>query len=221
LLGKLLDLFFQSNCPLCSRSTDSVLCVDCDRQITACRFDNPQQSLSSQDLGVPLFSWGIYDGSLKRAIATCKYENHPEIAEIVGEKIGETWLKINGNNRIKLPVIPIPMHAEKLKARGFNQAEILARGFCQVTKLPCMPQLLCRVKSTKPQIETKNVQERQENLAQAFAVPKISRFNQSVILFDDIYTSGTTLKEAIATLTSANIKVHSAIVLARPKLHRE
>ncbi|MEE3716571.1 ComF family protein [Tumidithrix elongata RA019] len=218
-LGKLLDVFLQSNCPLCGRSSASIICVDCDRQITACRFQDSQQLPPDRSLSVPLFSWGVYDGALKRAIAACKYEHHPEIAEVLGEKIGEAWLKSSNARGTKPTVIPIPMHAEKLKTRGFNQAEILARSFCQVTKLPCMPKLLQRVKSTKPQIETKSKQERLENLAKAFAVPDSVRLKSSVILLDDIYTSGTTIREAIATLATAKIEVNSAIVLARPKLY--
>jgi ComF family protein len=227
-LGKLLDVFLQSNCPVCGRSTPLVLCVDCDRQISSCKFPNshpvdPDRNLLEglpAGLSLPLFSWGIYDGALKRAIAACKYEQHPEIAEVLGAKIGESWLNIAGNKSRKYHVIPIPMYPEKLKTRGFNQAEILARSFCEVTKLPYLPQILQRIKSTKPQIETKNKQERQENLAKAFAVKNSMRLKQSVILLDDIYTSGTTMSEAISTLISANIHVSQAIVLARTKSYK-
>jgi predicted amidophosphoribosyltransferase len=85
--------------------------------------------------------------------------------------------------------------------------------------LPCHPQLLRRVKDTKPQMQTKSKQERQQNLAKAFAVASNSSAAKlrSVILFDDIYTTGTTIREAIATLANHQIAVRGVIVLARPE----
>jgi len=177
-----------------------------------------------------LFGWGNYDGSLKQAIATLKFEtksgekntSHPELAQPLGIKIGEAWNQdLMAQNLAKhsknLQVVPIPMHAEKQKSRGFNQAELLARSFCNVTKLAIAPNILKRVKNTKPQIDTKSKQERQENLSAAFSIGKVPSKNISVLLFDDIYTSGATVKEAIATLKSANIQVVGVVVLATPK----
>lgn len=214
-----LNLFLKPKCPLCDRSTAKIICIDCDRQISACKFPNFLQTRE----GLNLFAWGIYDGSLKQAIATCKFENHPELAQPLGIKIGEAWNQDLGAQNLikespKIKVVPIPMHPEKLKSRGFNQAQLLAQGFCAMTRLAIAPQLLQRVKNTKPQIDTKSKQEREENLNSAFTVA--NQFKNkliSVILFDDIYTTGATINEAIATLKSANIKAIGVIVLATPK----
>jgi predicted amidophosphoribosyltransferase len=84
--------------------------------------------------------------------------------------------------------------------------------------MPCKPQLLNRVKDTKAQMQTKSKQEREENLSKAFTVPLNQQSKpQDVILFDDIYTTGATIREAIATLAANNIKVKGVIVLARPQ----
>ncbi len=219
------DSFWQANCPLCKRPTNGILCKDCDRQITAYRSPEFLQSDNPISPDIPLYSWGIYDGALKRAIAACKYENHPEIMEAIAIKIADTW-KLSANIRLynqspRISVIPIPLHENKLKSRGFNQAEILARRFCEITLLTCRPHLLQRVKDTKAQMQTKNKKEREENLSKAFTVKLSTNFRasntQSVILFDDIYTTGTTIREAITTLAINNISVRGVIVLARPK----
>jgi len=217
------DSLWQANCPLCKRSCDRILCKDCDRQIAAYQAPEFLQTDNPLCPEIPLYSWGIYDGALKRAIAACKYNNHPEIMEAIAEKIADRWQRSPQAKAItqthkKISVIPIPLHANKLKSRGFNQAEILARRFCESTKLPCTPQLLQRVKDTKAQMQTKTVKERVENLAQAFTVPsKLQVNHRDVILFDDIYTTGTTIREAIATLATSNISVRTVIVLARPQ----
>jgi ComF family protein len=217
-MQSLLNIFLKPNCPLCGRSTLKIICIDCDRQISDCKSSNFYQDLGE----INLFGWGDYDGSLKQAIATCKFENHPELAQPLGIKIGEAWNQdLEAQNLVKhsrnLRVVPIPMHAGKLKTRGFNQAELLAQNFCNLTRLAIASRILNRVKNTRPQIETKSKQERKDNLSSAFTIGKIPHKNISVLLFDDIYTSGATVKEAIATLKSANIQVVGVVVLATPK----
>jgi ComF family protein len=206
---------------LCKRPSDRILCKDCDRQIAANQSPDFLQKDYPITPEIPLYSWGIYDGALKRAIAACKYENHPEIMEAIAEKIADTWKRsanTKKTNLKKISVIPIPLHANKLKSRGFNQAELLARRFCDLNAIPCKPQLLRREKDTKAQMQTKSKQEREENLSKAFTVPLNQQSKpQDVILFDDIYTTGATIREAIATLAANNIKVKGVIVLARPQ----
>ena len=221
LANAITNSLWQANCPLCKRPSDRILCKDCDRQIAAYQSADFLQKDYPITPEIPLYSWGIYDGALKRAIAACKYENHPEIMEAISEKIAETW-KRSANTKIpslkKISVIPIPLHATKLKSRGFNQAELMARRFCDLTAIQCKPQLLRRDKDTKAQMQTKSKQEREENLSKAFTVPLNQQSKpQDVILFDDIYTTGATIREAIATLAANNIKVKGVIVLARPQ----
>ena len=213
---------WQSNCPLCKRPSEKVLCKDCDRQIAAYQFPQFLQKDSPISPEIPLYSWVTYDGAVKRAIAACKYENHPEIMEAIAEKMAIRWRQEPIANLKNIPVVPIPLHPNKLKSRGFNQAEVLARRFCDLTSLPCYPKLLQRIKDTKPQMQTKTKGERQQNLSKAFAVSRIPRSSQKldsdkVIILDDIYTTGTTIREAIAALASQNIKVKGVIVIARPQ----
>jgi ComF family protein len=220
------DSLWQANCPLCQRPADRILCKDCDRQITA--YQSPEFLQKDHPIApkIPLYSWGIYDGTLKRGIAASKYENHPEIMELIAEKIAERWKRSPDARKFtqnfkNLAVIPIPLHDNKLKSRGFNQAEIVARRFCDLTAMPCAPQLLQRVKDTKAQMQTKTIQEREQNLSKAFTVPSAQVSKQtnsrSVILFDDIYTTGATIREAIATLATSKMTVCGVIVIARPQ----
>jgi predicted amidophosphoribosyltransferase len=69
---------------------------------------------------MPVFVWGAYSGTLKRAIAAIKYENHPELARPLGHWLGDAWRNGKGAAGGNLTVVPIPLHAAKLKKRGFN-----------------------------------------------------------------------------------------------------
>ena len=202
----LLSLFLQSNCLLCKRSAE-VLCPYCQRQLQDCQLRYRSQSWRGD---LPVFVWGYYDGVLKRAIATLKYDGQRQLGDLLGFWLGETWLKSPYSSSLKkIIVVPIPLHPDKLKTRGFNQAELIARGFCRVTGYSLQDSGLVRVKNTQPMFGL-NPQERQENIQSAFALGKQfqSHFPQTpVLLIDDIYTTGVTAKEAATVLRQQGIKV--------------
>ncbi|MFN3926618.1 MAG: ComF family protein [Pseudanabaenaceae cyanobacterium] len=215
LVAGVADALFKPNCAICGKPSEDYVCASCDRQLSAHQLANPIQS--DPKLPVLLFVWGTYEQALKQAIARCKYQNQPRIAFHLGQRLGEVWQNQPPCQALgKLAVIPIPMHADKLKLRGFNQAEELAKGFCRVTHLPHCPEWLVRVKYTKPQMETKSKQEREANLRQAFQAHVPPHPYQGVILLDDIYTTGVTMRTAMETLAAANVKTLAIVVLARP-----
>ncbi|MEB3226589.1 MAG: ComF family protein [Synechococcus sp.] len=215
ILKSFLSLFLQDKCPLCDRPAEKILCRDCDRQLQKHQLPNPKRHWQND---LPLFVWGKYDGILKRAIATMKYNNHPQLGQWFGTQLGLQWRKFFPGQQT-LTVIPIPMHPEKQKKRGFNQAEIIARQFAQVTGLRHEAHLLQRTKATQALFEL-TVQQRQRELQRAFSVnPKAlsQGFRQPLLLVDDIYTTGTTAAEAQRTLTQVGIPVYGIAAIATPK----
>jgi ComF family protein len=165
-----------------------------------------------------VFSWGIYGGSLKRAIAVMKYENKPQIARPLGQWLGEAWL-LNSPRPVdtkRLVVVPIPLHASKQKQRGYNQAALIARSFCNTTGLKVKLNGIERVRETKAQFGL-SASEREKNLAAAFTVGQGFRHQHqdaSVLLVDDIYTTGATAAAAAQTLRQCGITVLGLVALA-------
>jgi ComF family protein len=214
-MQSLLNIFLASRCPLCDRSTSQVLCQYCERQLASCQLANPKE-LWKGDL--PVFVWGNYEGALKRAIAALKYQNKPEIGELIGEYLGKAWLKA-GLHQMKPVVIPIPLHSDKLRQRGYNQAAIIAETFARITHLPCQKNGLVRYKDTKAQFGL-SIAERQENLANAFKVgnkfPRSPKETQ-VLLIDDIYTTGATARAAAQVLRQSGITVCGLGAIATPQ----
>jgi ComF family protein len=202
----LLNLFLQSNCPLCQRSTSQEVCPNCIRQLQKCH------NLNTRSL--PIFAWGTYGGILKRAIATMKYENHPEIARPLGQLLAEAWLSHHGCDRT-LVVVPIPLHAHKLKQRGYNQATLIAQSFCEVTGLQLKKHGLERIKVTQAQFGL-SASDREENLTEAFELGKdfCLRPKTPVLLVDDIYTTGATARSAMQTLRESGIAVCGLVAVA-------
>jgi len=211
----LLNLFLQSNCPLCQRPASEEFCEYCNKQLQKCRLTTPN---SRRGNSPPVIAWGTYGGAIKRAITTMKYDNHPEIARPLGEWLGETWLQNYGNKRSFI-VVPIPMHPEKQKKRGFNQAALIAKSFCQTTGLKLKLNGLQRVRKTEALFGLSPT-EREKTLVEAFDIGKDFRKhpNVPVILVDDIFTTGATVKSAMETLNKSKIIVSGiAAVAVTPK----
>jgi ComF family protein len=212
----LLSFCLKFPCPLCQRPADTTICLYCQKQLESCQINNPSSSWQGN---LPVFSWGVYDGKLKRAIATCKYDRQPEIGKELGKWLGKSWKSNSiGQKNKNLIVLPIPLAEEKLKTRGFNQAVAIAQGFCQETGYSLSTKGLVRIKDTQPMFNL-SPHQRQENIRQAFVIGKswhkqIPR--SPVLLLDDIYTTGTTVKEAAKLLRSKEIKVLGVIVLSSP-----
>lgn len=222
MLKQILNIFLKSNCCLCQRPADTgILCQDCSRQLKSYRGQNPQQFWQGD---LPLFVWGRYEGKLKQAIAALKYNRQPQLGELMGMWLGETWLQAPPvAKRQKLVVIPIPLHPRKLKERGFNQAEAIARGFCQITGYDLNQQGLLRCKDTAP-LYSLSPAERRKNLAEAFQVSlplKAKLPPDPILLLDDIYTTGATAGEAAKILRAEGIKVLGVAVTSNPRFCQE
>ncbi|HEY9818479.1 MAG TPA: ComF family protein [Candidatus Obscuribacterales bacterium] len=215
-LGCLLD----EGCLICQRPTPNHLCRDCDRQLRRCQVSQMPPS----NLDHPLLAWGDYGGMLRQSIAMIKYHNCPQLARPLGQWLGQTWLdhqtKHPNPRPSKAPhpvVVPIPMYADKQRQRGYNQAELLADAFCQVTGLPLARRGLVRERDTSPQFELSGA-EREANLQQAFRLGTV-KGRSPVLILDDIYTTGATVRAALQVFQAADIPIQGVVALARAGSH--
>lgn len=212
------DLFLQQSCPLCDRPSSQLLCPPCWHQLTRCAHPDP---IMKSIPAVPSLAWGRYQGALKRAIAALKYDPHPQLAEPLGRALGQCWQQSPLTSRSPL-VVPIPMFAEKQQQRGFNQADLIGRAFCQATGLSLVRQGLTRQRATMPQFGL-GLQARQQNLAGAFTLGAAFQRQlprQPVLLLDDIYTTGTTVQVAATELRRWGISVCGVATVARAAMEK-
>lgn len=143
----------------------------------------------------------IYDDIMRQSIARFKYGGNLEYAKVYGKEMANQHGKWVRNHADVL--VPVPLHKRKEKARGYNQAQILANIIGDLLDVPVEANLLERIKDTKPQKEL-NDKQRLLNLSEAFQISKGKpcRF-QKVMLVDDIYTTGSTV-EACANILYKN-----------------
>ena len=215
--SRLLTLFLQIPCPLCQRPASQEFCPTCQRYLRQQQIAHPEKFWASQ----AVFAWGHYGGNLSAAIAALKYTNAPYLARPLGQWLAQAWLTARLEPAPYI-IVPIPMHADKQQQRGYNQAELLARSFCQFTGDRLCSQGLARTRATEAQFNLPAAQ-REQNLHQAFQVGAdfVRRPpRQPVLLLDDIYTTGATARAAMQTLRHQGIAVRGLITIAKAELRQ-
>lgn len=115
-------------------------------------------------------------------------------------------------------ILPVPLHVQRLRWRGFNQAQFLARPLARASGVPLDPHSLQRVRPTRPQVEL-DEKERRHNVAGAFHAARPERIDgRRILLIDDVYTTGATVDECSQVLMRAGARSVDVLVLARAVL---
>lgn len=162
------------------------------------------------------FDYGLaladYDDITRQSIVKIKYKNKREYLDFYGEAICQRFssqiLRMQADF-----LAPVPIHPERLKTRGFNQAQVLAEKLGPRLGLPVYGELLIRSKKTQPQ-KNLNSQERFKNLKEAFFSAQLPEGKKRVILVDDIYTTGSTIEACTRKLKEAGASNVYFIVIA-------
>ena len=209
--------FFQSSCALCERSAQFELCSFCERQLR--QEVQPQASL---EIPSPLIYWGAYQGSLKRAISALKYNDRPRLGIWLAEQLGMAMLR-EGHTLSHLHMIAIPLHRERLNARHYNQnarhynqAAIIAKKLAQMTGAHYVSNALCRHRSTAP-LHSLSPIGRQQELKGSFSLGALQKCDRlkPIVLVDDIFTTGSTMREIERLLRQHRFTVAGRIVIAK------
>ncbi|MBI2012925.1 MAG: ComF family protein [Candidatus Colwellbacteria bacterium] len=218
----LLDIFFPPICLNCRtylngpEEKENLLCDICFTGIKV------YSNIFRPDPRFNLMALGSYETSALRELLHYFKYNGFLAARAPLEKLMMRWLSTNPSmvSHFPLPhslLVPIPLHRNRLRARGFNQAELIAEALSRLFQLPLEAGLLERTRDTKSQIGMKSAKERRENVENSITVRERSGWpqHQNVILVDDVYTSGSTMKEAMQALRRSGAKNITAFVIAK------
>lgn len=215
MLQRILDMLYPVRCPVCDEiaipKEDRIcsLCRDKLKLISEPRCKKCGKPMEFQEKEyctdcenkdyhfIHGYSLWCYDSIMKKSISNFKYYNKKEYAKFYVRELlhyyGEAIQKLAPD-----AIIPVPIHKDKYRERGFNQADIIARLIGKELQIPVISDLLTRDKKTLPQKQLSDV-ERLRNLQRAFgynpkAAERIRGNIESVLLVDDIYTTGSTIE---------------------------
>ena len=208
-----IQFLFPPRCPSCRAyvEKDGQWCESCLSEIL--RNKNLAYDAEVRRYISPIVAIGKYDKGLKDLIHELKYQNDfaalPYIYTVL-DRLDDEWQQFFADFDY---VIPVPLHAEKLKRRGFNQVDRIFSPWAKAHGLH-YADILIRTKKTKSQYSL-NPSERSINLHAAFALKKdISVANAKCLLLDDIFTTGSTLKNCAKVLKEHGAHSVSGLVLA-------
>jgi ComF family protein len=218
----LLDLLFPPHCVVC-RNADSQwfcpacrakivrilppICSHCGRPLhrTRCPYCN-EAPLSITGIRAV----GFFEGNLRKAIHVFKYNHRPELAHVLGEILAEYAC----TNRLPADVIvAVPLHPERERARGYNQAQLLAEELSVRYKIPFAPDALERVRDTRSQVDLDST-ERHANVRDAFVASRRVA-GTHLLLVDDVCTTGATMDACGIALERAGAASVWGLALAR------
>jgi len=155
-----------------------------------------------------------FDEVARRLVHGLKYRDRIELARWLGTWMARAGADLLGDADI---VVPVPLHRARLWRRRFNQSAVLAQVIAAAGGKECAPGVLHRVRATAQQVGM-NAAERDKNVRGAFAVPPPQRgtvAGRRVLLVDDVYTTGATVKAATRALTRAGAMAVDVLVFAR------
>lgn len=220
---KINSLLFPAFCFGC-RQEGTYLCPDCQALLDISSVHNPY---TGEYLDCLYFSVDYKNYLIKKIIKSFKYQPFiKDLSKTLADLIISHFQLIdnkpdfflNPENDISNKnyiLVPVPLDKQKLKKRGFNQAELLAKDMGSYLNFPIKKGCLIKIKKTFPQVGLDN-RSRKDNLKSAFAIKeKEAVKNKNILLIDDVFTSGATLNECAKVLKRAGAKQVIGITVAR------
>lgn len=224
LTNEVFDLIFPPVCINC-RKVGDILCQNCLTDTPW--IDEPICPACGRILAAPAESCPIcldhplplqqiraavaFEGLIPNVVHQMKYNGFFALAQPLADMMIEAWPRWQSDVDL---VMPVPLHPQRQKKRGYNQSDLLVKRFCQRLNLPHDLQSLRRLRATPPQVGL-NAAERRVNVKDAFLLTGNGLAGRHVMLVDDVCTTGSTLSAATEVLLAAGVDRVSAYCVAR------
>jgi competence protein ComFC len=158
-----------------------------------------------------LRAWGIFNGPLRQAIHSLKYNRDLGL----GEFFAQYLIEIVQEEKWPIDIIvAIPLSHDRFKERGYNQADILAKPLSMLSGKVYSPHVITRIKNTASQVGL-SLEERQKNVSNAFESNSEKVVSKSILLIDDVATTGSTMDSCATSLLIAGAQSVFGLTLAR------
>ncbi|MBU0696277.1 MAG: ComF family protein [Bacteroidetes bacterium] len=216
------SLFFPDVCQACGNSLvigESVFCTTCIFQFPYTDFHlDAENTLAKQFWGrihiqsAVAFLYFSKGGKVQNIMHQLKYNKQPQVGIELGKMYGNL-LKDQEQYKEVDAIIPVPLHPDKFKKRGYNQSEQFAMGLSEVMDIPIINDLLIRVKSAESQIKQSR-SNRFHNIESVFETRETQKLLTKILLVDDTITTGATLEICTIALQKIGIKEINIVGIA-------
>lgn len=228
----MLDLIFPNICPFCgSVSKKGIVCGVCLSDIKFIEGESicPKCGVPFRADSVPDHLCGrclldefhfhkarsvaFYGGLLRDMLHKFKYHGKLNLEAVLSRILTENFPDELDAADV---IIPVPLYIDRLRSREYNQSAILGMNLAKYLRVSFDPFTLKRTRDTEPQVEMKNDAERRKNVKRAFAVTNPDKIRKkSVLLIDDVFTTGSTINECAGALLKAGASKVQIVTLMR------
>jgi ComF family protein len=222
-----LDLLLPSQCAACARLLDGLLyfCAECQPQLEhveapwcpSCGEPQTKAGPCPRCIASPppmqrSFAPFVHHGPLARAIHRWKYEDHPELTRSLAALLvqnAEDFLR--GAPDV---MVALPLHEHRFRERRYDQARLLTEELAKLTQRKVLDSALRRARATRRQVGLSEA-DREENVRGAFDASSSACLGQSILLVDDVLTTGATVRSAASSMRTAGAISVWVLTLAR------
>ena len=212
-IKNILDLFFPITCVVCGEELlgeETGACIKCLYRLPVTnnfkvKGNTAEKFMAGRLLFDKIATYCVYSegGILKPIIHSLKYYNNKEIGILLGRMFACDLLESDFLDTVDL-IVPVPLHPKKLKNRGYNQSEIIAKGISDKTSIPISTGNLVRLINNPTQTKRTKTQ-RWDNVRGIFKVIEPMLFeNKHILLVDDVITTGSTIEACGIALQRCN-----------------
>lgn len=226
LLSDLLNVFFPVVCAICEEpllEQEEIICIDCRHDLPLTGFSSESNNLVEKAFygRIPLRAatalfYYADKSNIQTLIHQLKYKNQQQIGDFIGNWLSQEMIFSQRFKNIDY-IIPVPLHQNKLKLRGYNQVTKFGQSLSKSLKIPYIDNLLLRIAATKTQTK-KNRFERWTNVQEIFYLKNFQILeNKHILLIDDIITTGATLEACYIALKNVKNLTISIACMAYTK----
>ena len=212
-IEKILDLIFPPVCGICNKEINTYLCGKCEKEINkiTCVGENKYKD-KYFSTHMYLFK---YEGIIRNKIISYKFNDKPYLYKTFCEIFVKNKKVCEFIKNYDI-IISVPMYKKKKNQRGYNQSELIAKETAKkVENIEYRNDILIKIRNTAKQ-SSLNKEQRKENLKNAYVVNNNEYIlNKNILIFDDIYTTGSTANECAKTLIEAGAKDVGILTIAR------
>ena len=224
-----LDLVFPPSCGGCGRA-GSRWCPDCQGRVPiiqkpfceSCGIPVKGTGLCERCKANPpayrlMRSWAVFDSPIQNALHTIKYRRNIGLAESIAIHMAEFVRSFGWDADM---IVPTPLGRERLRERGYNQVALVARPLSYAMGWEYRPGALIKVRDTRSQVGL-SISQRRDNVLKAYQADPATVNGRSVVLIDDVSTTGSTISSCTEALCAAGARDVYVLTIARALAHHD
>ncbi len=204
------NLFFPEICLCCHEhltTNETTVCLNCRHDLPLTNFTAEEDNLVEKSFygRIPIKNatalfYFLKKGKIQQLIHELKYNKQQQVGAFVGNWLGDELIESNRFNNIDF-IVPVPLHKNKLKSRGYNQVTTFGISLAEKLNTTYTEEFLVKISSTKTQTKKLRL-DRWKNVQELFVVQhKNTLKNKHILLIDDIITTGATLEACCNSFT--------------------